>query len=363
MKAINSSKTFSLKRRNFLSISVVLILLTFFSFSIQAQQDKPSQLSLADILIGLRSKKASIEEKNKLLTETAKVRGTTFALTPEIEKELANTGADKNLILTLREKSQTLKTEVAFQPKVVAPVSAPVPSAPKPDFAFYQQNAKDHFAKGEFESAIGDLNGAIELNAQDASVYLNRGLAYYSLKKYQSAILDYDQSILLNPKSATAFFKRGDAYEKIGDNLKAMDSYQKSLDLDAADELAKTSLKRVRAAETAKSLPQPPPPAPTVAETPVIPESVDLGQLNSVALKLVTPVYPDFAKKSSVQGLVTVQVTLDQEGKVVAAKATNGPAVLRSAAEEAARRSKFKPAAVNGQVVKANGFINYSFKL
>ena len=62
------------------------------------------QLSLADLLIGLRSKKVTLEERNKILAEAVRQRGITFALTGEIEKELSTTGAGKELISAIRQK-------------------------------------------------------------------------------------------------------------------------------------------------------------------------------------------------------------------------------------------------------------------
>jgi protein TonB len=58
---------------------------------------------------------------------------------------------------------------------------------------------------------------------------------------------------------------------------------------------------------------------------------------------------------------VIVNVTIDNRGNVVSAKAVQGHPLLRSAAEDAARRSKFKPVSVNGQTVNAKGSINYNF--
>jgi len=52
---------------------------------------------------------------------------------------------------------------------------------------------------------------------------------------------------------------------------------------------------------------------------------------------------------------------VDEEGKVLEAKATTGPKSLRDSAEDAARRTKFKPVLLNGQPIKASGFINYNF--
>jgi len=47
-------------------------------------------------------------------------------------------------------------------------------------------------------------------------------------------------------------------------------------------------------------------------------------------------------------GTVTVQVTVDEQGFVVDAKAVNGDAMLYDAAEAAARKAKFAPAVYNG---------------
>ena len=82
----------------------------------------PAQLSLADILIALRSKKVTLVERNKILTDAVMVRGITFALTPEIEKELAGGGADGALIDAIRQKSPVVKP-------VEKPVTKPSPTA------------------------------------------------------------------------------------------------------------------------------------------------------------------------------------------------------------------------------------------
>src|SRR5687767_8666509 len=77
-------------------MSIMLaFLFTALSHSARAQGN---QLSLADILIGLRSKKVSLQDRNKILADAINTRGTTFSLTPEIEKELAVTGADRSLL-------------------------------------------------------------------------------------------------------------------------------------------------------------------------------------------------------------------------------------------------------------------------
>lgn len=82
------------------------------------------------------------------------------------------------------------------------------------------------------------------------------------------------------------------------------------------------------------------------------------GILNEKAINLVKPNYPLEAKKAGASGLVTVEVTLDENGKVILAKAIAGNALLRAAAEDAAYKSTFSPDELK---VKINGLIFYYF--
>jgi protein TonB len=75
------------------------------------------------------------------------------------------------------------------------------------------------------------------------------------------------------------------------------------------------------------------------------------------------PDYPDFAKRSRISGLVTVEVVIDENGKVISAKAVSGPAMLQQAAINAALLAKFSPTLLSGQPVKVTGTINYNFSL
>ncbi|MCY7348960.1 MAG: TonB family protein [Pyrinomonadaceae bacterium] len=342
-------------------------MLSFAVFCQIGQAQQAQQLSLADVLIGLRSKKATLHERNKLLSDAVKVRGVTFALTPEIETELAGTGASKELVEAVREKS--LKDKAALLPK---PISTPIP-----DSAFYRQRADENVGKGDFDLAVSDYTRAIELNPKDAAIYLNRGRAYWNKKSFDLAALDYDKTIELDPKAAAAYFNRGDLHEKRGNVSQAMRDYQKAVELDAGNESAKNNLKRLQdeqakieqaKLEQAKLLAQskeaeskPAAELPKVPEQSIAPKSIELGSLVGLAVKMVTPVYPATARQMSINGQVMVQLTLDETGDVSSVRATTGPQILRAAGEDAARRSKFKPAMVGGQAVKATGFIVYNF--
>jgi protein TonB len=103
-----------------------------------------------------------------------------------------------------------------------------------------------------------------------------------------------------------------------------------------------------------------PPPSP--GPKPIL-KPVSGGVLNGTAIYLPPPVYPEAAKRMRTQGMVTVDVILDETGKVVAANASAGPAILRDAAVQAALKAKFSPTKLSGQPVKVSGVINYKFAL
>ncbi len=105
-------------------------------------------------------------------------------------------------------------------------------------------------------------------------------------------------------------------------------------------------------------LPPPPPPPPPPANTN---RPVNVGTINGRAISLPTPAYPTEARQVKASGRVMVNVTVDESGNVVAAKATGGHPLLRRSAENAALRSRFKPVSVNGTPRKAVGTVVYNF--
>jgi TonB family protein len=78
--------------------------------------------------------------------------------------------------------------------------------------------------------------------------------------------------------------------------------------------------------------------------------------------KKVLPSYPTAARTARISGLVVVMVDVDENGKVVAAKATEGPAVLRQAAENAAKQWEFNPAKRNGVAIRASQRLEFNFQ-
>src|SRR6185295_9760457 len=103
---------------------------------------------------------------------------------------------------------------------------------------------------------------------------------------------------------------------------------------------------------------EPPPPA----ATPTPPRApISGGVLNGKAISLPKPAYPPIARAAHASGTVVVQVTIDENGNVIAAHAVSGHPLLQGAAVGAARSAKFSPTKLSGQPVKVTGVIQYNF--
>jgi TonB family protein len=136
--------------------------------------------------------------------------------------------------------------------------------------------------------------------------------------------------------------------------------------LNAADSLSGSSTLELANARTNSSAPaplvkidsEPPPPAPNPRLNPV-----SGGVLNGTAISLPPPSYPETARRLRITGVVTIEVVVDETGKVISAVASGGPMTLREAAVQAALRARFSPTKLSGQPVKVSGLINYKFAL
>jgi len=119
------------------------------------------------------------------------------------------------------------------------------------------------------------------------------------------------------------------------------------------------------ASEPPSATPNPPSAAPNpyIATPNPILKAISGGVLNGTAILLPSPAYPDTARKMRTSGVVTVDVVIDEDGKVISAQASAGPTTLREAAAQAALRARFTPTKLSGQPVKVTGVIHYKFTL
>ena len=114
-----------------------------------------------------------------------------------------------------------------------------------------------------------------------------------------------------------------------------------------------------------KSAPPPPAPEPKTREKAAPVETTVRRSsvvLQGAAIRRVEPPYPRLALQAGVRGSVVVEVTIDEQGNCLAARALSGHPLLRDVSVKAAVGWKWKPTILNGVPVKVIGTISFNFQ-
>jgi TonB family protein len=102
-----------------------------------------------------------------------------------------------------------------------------------------------------------------------------------------------------------------------------------------------------------------PPAPPSAAPAPVAaPKVVTSPKM----IASVRPIYPEAARQSNIQGIVTVAANIDEKGKVVSANALSGPLLLRQAAAESVKQWKYSPGLVDGKPAPSQVTVSVEFR-
>lgn len=233
---------------------------------------------------------------------------------------------------------------------------------PEPWFYYFQrgvaysERGKIYIKKGDYERAIADFNTFIQLNPNRADAYNDRGVAYGNKRDFDRAIADFDKAIQLNPRLKGAHQNRGLAFSLKGGEARARADFDKKDHLYPSDESIGSNQNENADLEPSEK-----------TQVPLLPlirdndPSGDSNLLNQRALKLVKPRYPALARMGHASGTVVVEVLIDEEGKVIAAKAISGHPLLWLVSVEAAKNSLFSPTLIAGTPVKVIGIIQYNF--
>ena len=102
----------------------------------------------------------------------------------------------------------------------------------------------------------------------------------------------------------------------------------------------------------------PPPASPKIERKPI---AMSSGVISGKATHLPKPIYSAAAIAVGAKGAVNVQITIDEQGNVISAKAVSGNPLLRPEAEKAAWKAKFSQTKLSGVPVKVTGVIVYNF--
>ncbi|MDX2216465.1 MAG: protein kinase family protein [Oculatellaceae cyanobacterium bins.114] len=98
-------------------------------------------------------------------------------------------------------------------------------------FAYFNRGVV-HTQQEELQSALEDLDRAIQLDPNMAQAYYERGNIWFELGDRQRAIADYTQTIRLTPNIPKAYVNRGTARAESGDEAGAVDDYTQAIQVD-----------------------------------------------------------------------------------------------------------------------------------
>jgi TonB family protein len=93
------------------------------------------------------------------------------------------------------------------------------------------------------------------------------------------------------------------------------------------------------------------------------PVKVEEEVAERLVLRKVTPVYPDQALRSGMQGTVVLQALISREGMVEDLKLMGGSLILGEAAVQAVRQWHYQPYFINGRPVETQTQVTVEFKL
>ena len=178
-----------------------------------------------------------------------------------------------------------------------------------------------------------------------------------------------EQAVSLAPKYTNAWSYKANLLREAaklaemegdaGQQAEYMRQYEEALETEKRLAQGATDAKPAEEQAAPTDLPTGEPGAPEVKRKVV----VSGGVLNGKAVSKPAPEYPAEAKAAGAQGIVTVQILVDEEGNVVSATAVAGHPLLQDAAVRAARAARFSPTRLSGQPVRVSGVVTYNFVL
>ncbi|HEY0461637.1 MAG TPA: TonB family protein [Pyrinomonadaceae bacterium] len=209
-----------------------------------------------------------------------------------------------------------------------------------PSFYIFRSNIYE--LQNKLDKAIEDMTTTIQKSGSNYD-YSYRAKLYFKKEDYENALKDYTEAIRQNPGYENYYTLRAEVYRKMGKTALAEADELKAKDLESSDSNSPPVLTDSSSTGNSDS------------------KTISGGVVNGRATNLVQPAYPPAARAVRASGAVNVQVTIDEKGTVVAASAVSGHPLLRAAAVQAARASKFSPTMLSGKPVRVSGVIVYNF--
>jgi tetratricopeptide (TPR) repeat protein len=91
------------------------------------------------------------------------------------------------------------------------------------------------FNKGDYRKAIRFQDQAIDLDKQNSVAFYRRGVSKNKMKEYTSAINDFDKSLIINSQNSECYVKRANSKYSLNDFNGAIVDYRKATDIKPDD--------------------------------------------------------------------------------------------------------------------------------
>ena len=229
----------------------------------------------------------------------------------------------------------------------------------------YGINPTDANLPAEANTDLDRVRGLLEkIIAQAQQISKEPGRAYDALALQEDVLITRVQLAKNDEDQARWQTEYLTAREKMASSRVQVASLGRSPALDAVTNRIPNPFasKPAPVSDSTNSGPAPVPTA-TPATTPTSePQVVSAGSLSGRETKRITPNYPPTAKTHNVIGTVRVFAIVDENGKVWITN-SEGPTLLRAAAEDAARNWIFPPSTFNGKPARIAGYLDFEFKL
>jgi len=106
-----------------------------------------------------------------------------------------------------------------------------------PNYSYaYNMIGTAHRRKADYDSAIKYFQKAIDIDLNNACAYSNIGVVLYEKADYNLAIINFQKAIDINPNYDRAYYNMGLSYQKKGDYYTAFKNYKKAIDINGAIE-------------------------------------------------------------------------------------------------------------------------------
>jgi TonB family protein len=89
--------------------------------------------------------------------------------------------------------------------------------------------------------------------------------------------------------------------------------------------------------------------------------SIRRGVCRGEAIRTAEPIYPAEAEKQGLNGVVVVEIIINEKGHVKSSRSLSGPDSLKEPAEEAAKKWRFRATRIGGKPVKVACTLSFTF--